>query len=134
MWCTQISVRTASLGGEAWFDLGGFRDHQRPVRAIRCQYAGMSRAQWEADRSLSGSVWDTTSTQSRDKIEVQALVLRSASDSWLSPQVRGAVQGSVRPRSMGTRRTALEMGQLAVQQEDALFTCASTGCIGGSII
>ena len=74
---------------------------------------GMSRAEWDATIRFWESLgYNVNAIPGQDR--GSSLVLRSASDSWLSPQV--AVRSRAQyMRDQWTRRTALEMGRLAAR-------------------
>lgn len=103
---------TASLGGEAWFT----SEDSVTINARSGRFGastGMSRAEWDATIRFWESLgYNVNAIPGQDR--GSSLVLRSASDSWLSPQV--AVRSRAQyMRDQWTRRTALEMGRLAAR-------------------
>ena len=102
----------ASIGGEAWFD----SEDSVTINARSGRFganAGMSRAQWEAAvRYWERLGYKVKAIPGQDRSS--SLVLRSASDSWVSP--RSAVRSRAQYiRDQWVRRTELEMGKLAVR-------------------
>ncbi|MDB4623591.1 CotH kinase family protein, partial [bacterium] len=102
----------ASLGGEAWFT----SEDSVTINAKSGRFgagAGMSRAEWDAAvRYWEGLGYKVKAIPGQDR--ESSLVLRSASDSWISPQV--AVRSKAQyVRDQWARRTALEMGRLAAR-------------------
>ncbi len=102
----------ASLGGEAWFTA----EDSVTINAKSGRFgatAGMSRAEWDAAvRYWEGLGYKVKAIPGQDR--ESSLVLRSASDSWVSPQV--AVRSKAQyVRDQWARQTALEMGRLAAR-------------------
>ena len=102
----------ASLGGEAWFT----SEDSVTINAKSGRFgaaAGMSRAEWDAAvRYWEGLGYKVKAIPGQDR--ESSLVLRSASDSWISPQV--AVRSKAQyVRDQWARRTALEMGRLSAR-------------------
>ncbi len=102
----------ASTGGEAWFD----SEDSVTINARSGRFgfkAGMSRAQWDAAvRFWEHLGYRVKAIPGQDRSS--SLILRSESDSWVSPKavVRSRAQ-YVRDQWM--RRTELEMGKLSVR-------------------